>query len=283
MRWCAAVSANHPLSRATPEIRALIDRGDTVSALVRSQDAAEKVSAFGVTRVTGLLTDADTLRASAAQADGVIHLACTNDTAAGAADRAGLEAMLDGAGTKPYVHVGGAWSFGSTAGAVDEDAPYSPPMVTSWRTDNEKIVLQRQNEGAHPVIVMPGLVYGHGGGLPGFFAHLGRSTGAVPYLGDGSSRRSLVHVEDIAQLFVLALSAPAGARFLGTTGQNPTTRRSPRRSPPGSAFPARPGQSRSRSSADSSASSPTRWPSTSSSPPPARRTSSGGDRLISTR
>lgn len=96
-----------------------------------------------------------------------------------------------------------------------------PPRITAWRLENEKRVLARAGTGGHPVVVMPGLVYGRSGGLAqSFFAEPGRTAGAVPCIGDGANHWALVHVDDIAELYVLALSAPAGSVYAGASGQN---------------------------------------------------------------
>ena len=72
-----------------------------------------------------------------------------------------------------------------------------------------------------PVVVMPGLVYGHSGGLTqSFFVEPGRAAGAVPCIGDGSNHWTLVHVDDLAELYVLALNAPAGCIYAGVSGQS---------------------------------------------------------------
>jgi nucleoside-diphosphate-sugar epimerase len=64
---------------------------------------------------------------------------------------------------------------------------------------------------------MPGLVYGgHAGLIETFFA----GEPPIKYIGDGSNHWPLVHRLDIADLYVLALDAPAGARYLGV---GPTT------------------------------------------------------------
>ncbi|WP_406367942.1 NAD-dependent epimerase/dehydratase family protein [Streptomyces sp. NBC_01546] len=116
----------------------------------------------------------------------------------------------------------GVWVYGDTDGVVDEDAPLSPPRLTAWRLENEKRVLARAATGERPVVVMPGLVYGRSGGLvQSFFVEPGRTAGAVPCIGDGSNHWALVHVDDIAELYVLALNAPAGSVYAGVSGQNP--------------------------------------------------------------
>lgn len=202
-------------------IQALIRHGIEVTALARSEHSARTVSGLGATPVAGTLTDTDVLREAARQADGVIHLGVDYTEGTADVDRAVAEALQQGAGTRPYVHTGGVWVYGDTDGVVDEDAPLSPPHITAWRLDNEKRVLARAAIGQHPVVVMPGLVYGRSGGLvQSYFVEPGRAAGAVPRIGDGSNHWALVHVDDLAELYVLALNAPAGGIYAGVNGQN---------------------------------------------------------------
>ena len=206
-----------------PTIQALVRRGIEVTALVRSDASADVVVNLGATPIRGSLTDLKVLREAAHAADGVIHLGVEYAADTAEIDRAAAEAMQDGVGAGPYVHTGGVWVYGDTDGIVDEDAPLSPPPVTSWRLENEKVVLSRAASGGRPVVVMPGVVYGRSGGLiEAFYAAPGRAAGAVPRIDDGSNHWALVHVDDIAELYVLALSAPAGAVYAGVSDENPT-------------------------------------------------------------
>lgn len=206
-----------------PTIEALVRGGAEVTALVRSDASAEVVTGLGATPVAGALTDTDVLRAAAAAAEGVIHLGQHYGDDTAEVDRAAAAALQDGAGVHPYVHTGGVWVYGNTDGVVDEDAPLAPPRLTAWRVENEKRVLARAATGERPVVVMPGMVYGRSGGLiENFFAAPGRDGGAVPVIGDGANHWALVHVDDIAALYVLALTAPAGAVYLGVADTHPT-------------------------------------------------------------
>lgn len=202
-------------------IPALIRHGIEVRALARSEHSARTVSALGASPLTGALTDTDVLREAARQADGVIHLGVDYTEGTANVDRAAAEALQQGVGSRPYVHTGGVWVYGDTDGVVDEDGPLSPPPITAWRLDNEKRVLARAATGQHPVVVMPGLVYGHSRGLTqSFFIEPGRAAGAVPCIGEGTNHWALVHVDDLAELYVLALNAPAGCIYAGVSGQN---------------------------------------------------------------
>src|SRR5689334_13748076 len=57
----------------------LLGNGHTVLALARSDASAQAASAAGAEPIRGALADLDVLRAGAAQADGVLHLAFAND------------------------------------------------------------------------------------------------------------------------------------------------------------------------------------------------------------
>jgi nucleoside-diphosphate-sugar epimerase len=202
-----------------PTVRALVRQGHDVSALARSDASARTLTELGARPVPGGLTDPAVLRQAAAEADGVIHLGQHYSDNSADVDRAAAAALQEGIGDRgPYVHTGGVWVYGDTAGVVDEDAPQNPPAITAWRRANEERVLAH---GGNPVLVMPGVVYGLGGGLVEmFFAAPGRETGAVPLIGDGSNHWALVHAEDIAELYVLALQAPAKSVYAGVSGQN---------------------------------------------------------------
>jgi nucleoside-diphosphate-sugar epimerase len=202
-----------------PTIRALRAAGHDVSALARSQRSAALVREDGATPVAGGLADVTVLRDAAAAADAVIHLGADASIDMAGADRIAAAALQDGIAGRPYVHTGGLWVYGDTNGVVTEEAPYQAPAITAWREANERTVLGRAAAGGHPVLVAPAVVFGHRGGLLELFAAAGAETGAVPYIGDGSNHMTLVHVDDIARLYVLALAAPAGSVYAGVNGE----------------------------------------------------------------
>ncbi|MFB6720667.1 NAD-dependent epimerase/dehydratase family protein [Kribbella sp. NPDC056345] len=208
------------IGRAT--ITQLVEQGHTVEALARSERAEEAVVSAGASAIRGELTDLDVLKGAAARAEAVIHLA---QATTGAEDLAAAAAMQDGVGGGPYVHTGGTWVYGDTDGVQDETAPWNPPGAVAWRKPVEDAVLGRAADGGHPVIVQPGLLYGGDNRLIDvFFTQPGKANGAVAYIGDGTNHWALVHVDDVAALYVAALSAPPGAVYVGVGGVNPTAR-----------------------------------------------------------
>jgi nucleoside-diphosphate-sugar epimerase len=203
-------------------IAELVRQGHTVEALARSERSEKAVAAAGATAVRGELTDVDVLNHAAARAGAVIHLA---QASTGEEDLAAATAMQDGVGGGTYVHTGGSWVYGDTDGVADETAVWNPPGVVAWRQPVEEAVLARAASGGRPVVIQPGLLYGGDNRLiDSFFVRPGAENGAVPYIGDGGNRWALVHVDDLARLYVAALSAPAGAVYVGVSGVNPTAR-----------------------------------------------------------
>ena len=208
------------IGRAT--IGALIRQGHTVEALARSDRAAETVRDLGATPVRGGLGDLGVLNAAAARAEAVVHLA---QAETGAEDLEAAGAMQDGLGSGPYVHTGGTWVYGDTQGVVDESAPWNPPAVVAWRKSVEDAVLERARHGGRPVVVQPGLLYGGENRLIDiFYTTPGKEAGAIPYIGDGTNHWALVHIDDIAELYVAALKAKPGAVYAGVGGVNPTAK-----------------------------------------------------------
>jgi len=204
-------------------VSALVAAGHSVLALARSDEAGDAVESLGALAVRGELGDGEALATVAGAVDAAIHLGISaTDTAA--VDAAAAAALLDGLGTKPYVHTSGTWVWGSQPRVVDEDAPHSPPALTAWRTANEARVLARARSGGHPVIVAPGIVYGHGRGLPvRALVAPGRAAGEVWSIGTGEQHWSLVHVEDVAALYVAALGAPRGRVYAAVAEHQPVT------------------------------------------------------------
>jgi nucleoside-diphosphate-sugar epimerase len=192
---------------------ALRAAGHDVVGLARSDDAARMLEAAGCAALRGSLGDADALARGAREADATIHAAATGAADQAEVDAAAVHALLDalaGSG-KPFVYTSGIWVLGTTGDAVaDEDAPANPAAIVAWRPAIERAVVDAAARGVRSVVIRPGVVYGRGGGTPGGFLASGRKKGVVRYVGDGSQRWPFVHVDDLAELYVLALDAPAG-------------------------------------------------------------------------
>lgn len=193
--------------------------GHRVTGLARSDQAAAGLSAAGIRPQRGDFRDPPSVAKAAGAADGVIGLATTYDAAI---DPPAVDAMLralDGSG-KPFIYTSGIWSHGDTGGkVVDERTPPEPLELVRWRQAVEDRVLAAARHGVRSAVIRPGVVYGRGGGIPGGFAQSARKDGTARYVGSGGNRWPMVHVDDLADLYLLALErAPAGTLLLATSG-----------------------------------------------------------------
>lgn len=198
--------------------------GHSVIGLARSDEAARKLEARGVAVRRGDLRDTGTLAAAAGDAGGVIHTGLDLGAAdTPAVDAAAVAAMLEALHEtgRPFIYTSGVWVLGDTGGRVaDEDTPVNPTPLVAWRPAVERTVLDAARNGVRSVVIRPAMVYGRGGGAVGDFVRTARQTGAVRYVGDGSNRWSFVHVDDLAELYFLALTqSPEGYVYLAAAGE----------------------------------------------------------------
>jgi nucleoside-diphosphate-sugar epimerase len=211
-------------------ISELIGSGHDVLGLARSDAAAAVVEATGGEVQRGSLDDVDALRAGAAAADGVVHLAYNHDFSdmAGAAelDRRAIEALgteLEGTG-KPLAIASGVLGLASGRAGTEQD---SPDLATHPRIANAAAALALADRGVRSSVVRLAPTV-HGEGDHGFVAvliEIARTKGISGYIGDGSARWPGVHRLDAATLFRLAIEqAPAGSVLHGVADEGVPTR-----------------------------------------------------------
>src|SRR3954471_20857076 len=193
--------------------------GHQLTGLARSDAAFSKLQSAGVQPVPGDFSDPKTVGQAARAADGVISLATTYDPSI---DGPAIDSILEAlAGSnKPFIYTSGIWSHGDTGGkVVDETSPPQPASLVSWRRAVEDRVLQAGNRGIRSVVIRPAIVYGRGGGIPAGFVESAQKEGFARYVGAGENRWPFVHVDDLAELYLLALEkAPPGTLLLGVSG-----------------------------------------------------------------
>ncbi len=202
----------------------LREAGHSVRAVVRSESSAEQVTTAGATAVQGDLTDRAWLTGQLRDVDAAIHTASPGDATSPAFDSAVVASAVEAfAGTsKPYVHTSGLWIYGSGEG-LGESSPIDPPALTAWRPAVEAGVLGSDLVAS---VVVPAVVFGHGGGLPNLLVDGPRDgSGRLVLIGDGSQHWGVVHVDDLAALYLAVLeSGRSLGRVLGVTDENPTVR-----------------------------------------------------------
>jgi nucleoside-diphosphate-sugar epimerase len=223
----------------------LSQQGHEVTALARSDAAAAKLRAAGLMPVAGDFADPSSLAEPAAQVDAIVSTASIGQVEGSpdsfAKDRDAVAVMTRALGDsgKPIIFTSGSAIFGvftkgeASPTLFEEDHPVPlpasvfapsqaevpPPFVDAFgaamkaRAETETAVLRAA--GVRGIAIRPGLVYGNGKGydLPNLIA-LAKAHGAAPHLGAGDVRQGYVHIDDLVDLYVLALERAAAGTML---------------------------------------------------------------------
>ena len=204
---------------------ALIAAGHAVDGLVRSAEKADAVRAFGITPVHGSLDDLDTLSDAARTADAVIHTASADDEAAPRA----IMSALKGTG-KPFIHTSGSSIVGTQAGGhlvedvFEDNTPFTPSPGRAARAALTREIQMAPD--VHAIVIAPSLIHGPGRGAGAhsmqvpWLLDTAKRHGMPRHLGPGTNRWSNVHIDDLVDLYLLALSnAPANSFYWAENGE----------------------------------------------------------------
>lgn len=201
----------------------LIRHDHTVLGLARSDTSAAALEAAGAEVLRGDLSDLDSVRAGAARADGVVHVAFGNDfssaeaVARAVAEESAAIATLGEAlvgSDRPFVvNSGTPWVPGRLSTEADP-LPTEGPVGGRAVAVNGALALASRGVRSS-AIRLPRTVHRDGdGGFAGLLTAIARQSGVSGYPGDGTQRWPAVHALDVAALFRLALeSAPAGSAW----------------------------------------------------------------------
>ncbi len=207
---------------------ALRAAGHEVAGLVRTPARAEEVRAQGIEPVLGTLGDSALLERSAREADAVIN---TADADHGKSVES-MIAALSGSG-KLFLHTSGSSIVGDQAAGeptdriYHDDTPVRPGPGRVARVAVNQAVLDAARNGVKAVVICPSLIYGTGYGvhresiqIPRL-ARLARKHGVARHVGRGENIWSNVHLDDLVDLYLLAVQkAPAGAFYYAENGEN---------------------------------------------------------------
>lgn len=200
---------------------ALARAGHEVYGLVRSPEKGRALAAAEVHPVVGTMQDPDSYRSAADRCQVLVHAAAEYSSEYMSLDRQTLQTLLTSAAAagqpRLFVYTSGVWIYGNTEGLVDEGAEPHPPPFVAQRVHHEELVLKASAGTVRALVLRPGCVYGGRGGLTGSWFESAEKEGAARIIGDGRFRWAMVHVEDLADLYVRACESDlAGEAFNAT-------------------------------------------------------------------
>jgi nucleoside-diphosphate-sugar epimerase len=136
-----------------------------------------------------------------------------------AIDRRLLDVLLPALAVQPnrprFVYTGGCWLFGAAQReATTEASPFNPLPAFAWMEPQLARVLAEP--GISGIVIHPAMVYANAGGVFSRFAREAAAGGPIRLVGSEAVRWPLVHGDDLAALYALALErAPAGESYIG--------------------------------------------------------------------
>lgn len=206
----------------------LVAAGHSVRGLTRGPANAARLAERGIDPVVGTLDDAALLAREAVAADAVINAANADHAEAVRALLSGLR----GSG-KPLIHTSGSSVIGDDARGdrssdrvFDESSTLAVNPRKQARRDLDLLVLGAAGNDVRSAVICPSLIYGTGRGVNAdsvqvpFLVTQALACGVVRIVGAGRNVWSTVHVDDVVDLYLLALAkSPAGAFYFAENGE----------------------------------------------------------------
>ncbi|PUA17346.1 NAD-dependent epimerase/dehydratase family protein [Glaciimonas sp. PCH181] len=206
-----------------------VAEGYKVRGLVRTEAQAARLLTLGIEPVLGTLEDVAILTAEAQRADAVINAASSDNLPA-------VEALLNalaGSG-KVFIHTSGSSVVGDDARGewasetiFDENTVYTPAPEKAKRAALDQLIIDAAQRGVRSVILCNTMIYGNGLGLNPYSVQIpplvaqAQKSGIARFVGKGLNIWSNVHIEDVVELYLLAVKkAPAGSFFYVENGES---------------------------------------------------------------
>jgi nucleoside-diphosphate-sugar epimerase len=205
----------------------LLQTGRTVIGVARSAEGAEKLRKLGIEPLTASLEQPDTLIGKIKDVDEVIYVAYGYHVEAAAVKELEqgtshlteiLQSMFNT--NKTFVLTSGSGVYPETGDIVyDEEMPFPPTdsPITLARRKLESEVIEAGQRGFRTIVLRPPTVYGRAGSFVvprTLLEHATEKRESVYVAGTQNKKWSTVDVDDLADLFVLALEkAPSGSLY----------------------------------------------------------------------
>jgi nucleoside-diphosphate-sugar epimerase len=206
----------------------LLREGHAITGLVRNESGKKEIEARGMCAVLGSLEASDVIARAAREADAVIDTAEANH--AGVVDA--IASAVRGSGNL-FLHTSGSGIVATAANGERADAIYDeystftpsfPRMVQ--RAAIDQVVFDCAKQNVRSVVIRPTMIYGGGRGVRKESAQVpalienAKKAGIGLHIGKGENLWANVHIDDVAELYLLALQkAPAGALYYAENGE----------------------------------------------------------------
>ncbi|CUM56144.1 unnamed protein product [Debaryomyces tyrocola] len=119
-----------------------------------------------------------------------------------------------------YVWTSGVWLHGDDRWEIVTDGTEATrvPSKVAWRPEVENILVS--SRAIDGIVIRPGLVYGRSGSVPGMLFNQAASEKKIEWPGSPGGRYATVHVDDLGELYLLAVEKHPLVKHLKLEGSN---------------------------------------------------------------
>ena len=201
--------------------------GHRVRGLIRRVEQADDLKRLNIEPVIGSLDDTALLIAEARATDAIINAASSDH-------RGAVEALIGALerSDKPLLHTSGSSIVGDASGGEASDKIYTeddlpePTPDKAPRVAIDNLVLDAAKRAVRSTVLCNTLIYGHGAVPDTASVQLprlerqARKSGIVRHVGRGLNIWSNVHIDDVVDIYRLALEkSPAGTFYFVESGE----------------------------------------------------------------
>lgn len=188
--------------------RAAASKGYDVLAVVRSSQGATAVAEMGGSAILGDMKQPETWQTALHACDAVIQVAADFGGDLGASEAVWVNALIEAAKTQKrdlhVVYTGGCWLFPPrTEPPLTEHDDFDPLPPFAYMVDHRARLLQA---GLRVSTIHPGMVWSEEDGCTSEIRTALERGEPIEVVGSTSVQWPMVHVEDLADLYILALS-----------------------------------------------------------------------------
>jgi nucleoside-diphosphate-sugar epimerase len=200
--------------------------GHDVCGLVHTPAKAPVLAAREVVPVVGSMEEPRSYEERAASAEILVHCAAEYSARRYAElDKLTAETLMAAANKaqapRLFLYTSGVWVYGDTGeGKVDEASPLNPAVVAKQRTLHERLVLEGDRGLLRTLVIRPGCVYGGSGSLTADWFESAERNAAARVVGDGANRWAMIHVEDLADLYLRAAESAHRAQIFNAVDRS---------------------------------------------------------------
>ncbi len=206
---------------------ALLAKGFEVSGLARGEEKANYLESRKIMPILGELSDGEILAKAASNADVIVN-------AANSDHRGAVESILKAirGANKTFIHTSGSSIVGDAAGGepsdkiYEDDTAFQPHEEKVARVAIDKSVKDAAADGVRSIVICPTMIYGRGRGFNRSSVQVptlikqAKKDGEARYIGRGLNIWSNVHIDDLVDLYLLALEkGHAGCFFFAENGE----------------------------------------------------------------